>query len=424
MIQKGNPVRGVNVFVAFTIMLVLYFIVGLFTVINQQFQIPLQTAMLPHDGNITNALVTMLNFSWFLAYPLSQGFGTRWLEKYGYRKTSFLALLILVAGLTIYEIAVLFHIYIPTEISILGNEISVGFFIFLLGSFVIGMAATVLQVVLNLYLAVCQIGSTTALQRQMIGGTSNSIGMAVAPLIISYLIFYGTPLHDISTRQFVLPLAVLIMLMMIVSFFVNRVQMPSMDNVIQSPGEKLEKSVWSFRHLKLGVWGIFFYVGIEVAVGANVNMYASELGGAFASNATHMAALYWGLLLLGRFLGSFIKKISSERQLIIASVGAIALLIVAMLLANPWILTGIGFFHSIMWPAIFTLATNKLGIYTTKASGVLTMGVVGGGIIPFLQGILADLMGGNWHWTWVLVILGEAYILYYGLNGYKIKNDV
>ena len=132
MIQKGNPVRGVNVFVAFTIMLVLYFIVGLFTVINQQFQIPLQTAMLPHDGNITNALVTMLNFSWFLAYPLSQGFGTRWLEKYGYRKTSFLALLILVAGLTIYEIAVLFHIYIPTEISILGNEISVGFFIFLL----------------------------------------------------------------------------------------------------------------------------------------------------------------------------------------------------------------------------------------------------------------------------------------------------
>ena len=162
MIQKGNPVRGVNVFVAFTIMLVLYFIVGLFTVINQQFQIPLQTAMLPHDGNITNALVTMLNFSWFLAYPLSQGFGTRWLEKYGYRKTSFLALLILVAGLTIYEIAVLFHIYIPTEISILGNEISVGFFIFLLGSFVIGMAATVLQVVLNLYLAVCQIGSTTA----------------------------------------------------------------------------------------------------------------------------------------------------------------------------------------------------------------------------------------------------------------------
>lgn len=111
MNQKRNQTKVVNVFTVFMVMLILYFIVGLFTVINQQFQIPLQTAMLPHDGNITNALVTMLNFSWFLAYPLSEGFGTRWLEKYGYRKTSYLALLILIAGLAIYEAAVL-SIYI------------------------------------------------------------------------------------------------------------------------------------------------------------------------------------------------------------------------------------------------------------------------------------------------------------------------
>ncbi|WP_308548364.1 MFS transporter [uncultured Parabacteroides sp.] len=421
MNQNNIRTKVVNAFAVFMVMLILYFIVGLFTVINQQFQIPLQTAMLPHDGNITNALVTMLNFSWFLAYPLSEGFGTRWLEKYGYRKTSFLALLILVTGLAIYEAAVLFHIYTPVRISILGNQISLGFFIFLIGSFVIGMAATVLQVVLNLYLAVCQIGKTTALQRQMIGGTSNSIGMAVAPLVISYLIFYGTPLHDIRTEQFVVPLIILILLMLVITFFVNRTQMPSIDNIRQGPGETLEKSVWSFRHLKLGVWGIFFYVGIEVAVGANINMYASELGGTFATNATHMAALYWGLLLLGRFLGSFIKKVPSEKQLVIASIGAIALLIFAMIAANPWVLTGIGFFHSIMWPAIFTLAIDKLGKYTTKASGVLTMGVVGGGIIPFLQGIFADLLDGNWRWTWLLVIAGEVYILYYGINGYKLK---
>lgn len=419
--MNQNPTKVVNVFAVFTVMLILYFIVGLFTVINQQFQIPLQTAMLPHDGNITNALVTMLNFSWFLAYPLSEGFGTRWLEKYGYRKTSFLALLILIAGLVVYEAAVLFHIYIPTQVSIIGNEISVGFFIFLMGSFIIGIAATVLQVVLNLYLAVCQIGNTTALQRQMIGGTSNSIGMAIAPLVISYIIFHGTPLHDIHTKQFIVPLVALILIMLIITLFVNRIQMPSIANIGQAPGEKLEKSVWSFRHLKLGVWGIFFYVGIEVAVGANVNMYASELGKSFAANATHMAALYWGLLLLGRFLGSFIKKVPSEKQLVIASIGAIVLLVLAMLAANPWILTGIGFFHSIMWPAIFTLATDKLGKYTTKASGVLTMGVIGGGIIPLLQGILADVMGGSWQWTWILVIAGEVYILYYGLNGYKLE---
>ena len=72
----------------FIIMLFLYFIVGLFTVINQQFQVPLKSAMLPHDGNMTNALVTLLNFSWFLAYPFSEGFATRWVARLGYRKTS------------------------------------------------------------------------------------------------------------------------------------------------------------------------------------------------------------------------------------------------------------------------------------------------------------------------------------------------
>lgn len=114
--------------------------------------------------------------------------------KYGYRKTSYLALLILIAGLAIYEAAVLFHIYTPMQVSIIGNHISVGFFIFLIGSFVIGVAATILQVVLNLYLTVCRIGKTTALQRQMIGGTSNSIGMAIAPV--------GNQLSDISRNTF------------------------------------------------------------------------------------------------------------------------------------------------------------------------------------------------------------------------------
>lgn len=163
-VNTVSPDR-INAAVVFAVMLLLYFIIGLFTVLNQQFQIPLKTAMLPHDGNITNALVTLLNFSWFLAYPLSEGFGTRWLEKFGYRRTSVYALSILVAGLCVYELAVLFHIYTPVQIHLFGNAISLGFFIFLVGSFLIGIAATVLQVVLNLYLAVCTVGHTTALQR-------------------------------------------------------------------------------------------------------------------------------------------------------------------------------------------------------------------------------------------------------------------
>lgn len=421
------PNGTIHPFVVFSIMLVLYFIIGLFTVINQQFQIPLKTTMLPHDGNITNALVTLLNFSWFLAYPFSEGFGTKWLEKYGYGKTSVYALLILAAGLGVYEAAVLFHLYTPVQVTIMGNTVSLGFFIFLIGSFVIGVAATILQVVLNLYLATSQVGNTTALQRQMIGGTSNSIGMAIAPLVISYIIFQGIPLHEIKTHQFLWPLLILMISIVLMTIVTHKIKMPPLPPTISRKDLVLKKSVWTFPQLKWGVLGIFFYVGIEVAVGANINMYAVDLGKRYATDATHMAAIYWGLLLAGRLLASFFKTVSSQIQLVYASIGAMLLVLLAMVFSNPWILTGVGLFHSIMWPAIFTLAIDKLGKYTTRASGILTVGVVGGGIIPFLQGILADLLNGNWRWTWILVILGEIYILFYGLKGYKpnpkIKTD-
>ena len=91
-----------------------------------------------------------------------------------------------------------------------------------------------------------------------------------------------------------------------------------------------------------------------------------------------------------------------------------------MLTGNPWLLVGVGLFHSIMWPAIFALAIEGLGRYTSKGSGALMMGVVGGAILPFTQGVFADVLG-SWHWTWIIVIVGEIYLLYYALYGYKVK---
>ncbi|MDD6210123.1 MAG: MFS transporter [Bacteroidales bacterium] len=410
-----------NAIVPFIVMLFLYFIIGVFTVINQQFQVPLKSAMLPGDGNITNALVTLLNFSWFLAYPLSEGFASKWLDRYGYRKTSVWALLILITGLAVYESAVLLHVYKPTALSVMGNKISTGFFVFLLGSFIVGISMTVLQVVLNLYLDVCSVGKTTALQRQMIGGTTNSVGMALAPLIVSYIIFAGTPLHLVRSEQFILPFICLMGIVLIVTWVTGKVKMPDISRVATSANEVLEKSIWSFSHLKLGLWGLFFYVGIEVAVGANINMYAVQLGGKYAPAATAMATLYWTLLLAGRFVSSLFKNISSRSQLTVASLCASVLLVLAMIFSNPWILAGIGLFHSVMWPAIFTLAVDKLGKYTTKASGVLMIGVVGGGIIPFIQGVMADWLHGDWRWTWIPIVFGEIYILYYAVKGSRIK---
>jgi FHS family L-fucose permease-like MFS transporter len=134
-----------------------------------------------------------------------------------------------------------------------------------------------------------------------------------------------------------------------------------------------------------------------------------------------MAMLYWGGMLVGRLVGSFISNISGKTQLVATTVGATILVVISMVTKNPWFLVGVGLLHSIMWPAIFSMAVNSLGKYTSKGSGALMIGVVGGAILPLLQGMMADAMGGNWAWTWILVVAGELYILYYALIGSKVK---
>jgi FHS family L-fucose permease-like MFS transporter len=93
----------------------------------------------------------------------------------------------------------------------------------------------------------------------------------------------------------------------------------------------------------------------------------------------------------------------------------------AVALNNPWLLVVIGLFHSVMWGAIFTLSVAKLGKYTSIASGVFMIGVVGGAILPLFQGMLADAF--DWRWTWIIVIFGEVFMLYYALIGSKVKQS-
>jgi MFS transporter, FHS family, L-fucose permease len=145
--------------------------------------------------------------------------------------------------------------------------------------------------------------------------------------------------------------------------------------------------------------------------------------GAFENTASLMATLYWGGLLVGRLISSFLNKISPKIQLTMTTISAAILILAAILTRNPWLLVVVGLFHSIMWGAIFTMAIDKLGKYSSAASGVLMIGVLGGAIIPLFQGIIADVMGGQWNMTWFLVIGGELYLLYYALLGSKIKTS-
>ncbi|SMO44529.1 MFS transporter, FHS family, L-fucose permease [Saccharicrinis carchari] len=404
----------------FVTMVFLFFIVGFLTVVFQQFQTPLREAFLGADSikSIKNTLTIMVTFAWFLAYPLTGNTGSKWVDRFGYKKTLLRALGVMVIGLLITAGSA----YLGSmKDGIVIAGIPLGFFVFLIGSFVVGAAATIMQVVINPYLTACEVKGTSAIQRITIGGSSNSIGTTSAPYFVSGLVFGGASMAEVDINKVIIPFMLLAITIALVVFVVSRLSLPNIEGTTNVSGEKLEKSIWSFSHLKLGVIGIFFYVGVEVAIGANINVYAEWLGGSFAEAAAKMATLYWGGMLVGRLIGSTLSKISAKTQLVVTSVGATVLVLISMISGNPWFLVGIGLLHSIMWGGIFSLAVADLGKYTSKASGALMIGVIGGAILPLLQGMMADALGGNWAWTWTLVILGELYILYYALLGSKVR---
>lgn len=410
--------KQVNYTGPFITMVVLMGLIGFLTVLNQQFQAPLQAAFLKDAGALKNTLTTMLTFTFFLAYLVMGMPSAKMVEKKGYRFTLVTALLILVAGLGVFELSVWQFASSGSTVAFGESTVPVAYFIFLAGSFVVGTAMTFLQVVVNPYLVACNVKGTSDVQRQSIAGAANSSMTTIAPLFVTYIIFAGAETIDIGSV--VVPFGVLMAVVAVLAFALTRVNLPDIQGTTSNKDEKLPESVWSFSHLTMGVLAIFMYVGVEVCVGANINLFAKDLGGSFAENAALMASLYWGGMLIGRLFGSFVSTIPARNQLVFTSIAAGVLVITSMLIHNPWLLVGVGLFHSIMWPAIFSLAVKGLGRYTAKGSGALMLGVFGGAVLPFVQGITADAIGG-WELTWVIVVVAECYLLYYALYGSKVK---
>lgn len=432
--------KQVNYIGPFITLVFLFFVVGFLTTANGQFQGPLKAAFLQNAGDLKNTFATLITFSWFLAYPLTGGIGSAWVTKYGYKGTLVRGLFIMIVGLFIFFLSSWFTVQFPdSSVQIASATVPSGFFIFLIGSFVVGASATILQVVINPYLVACTVKGTQPIQRLAIGGSSNSIGTTIAPFFVTGIVFGGLSMEQVQVSQLMMPFIALVVVMLIVALVVMKLSLPDIEGTKAEVGEKLEKSVWSFTHLTLGVIAIFFYVGVEVAIGANINLYAIEqeaLNGPFSffgsSSLTIfginfaipalMATLYWGGMLIGRLVGSSLSKVPPRVQLVVTTVSATTLTILAIVMNSPWLLVAVGLFHSIMWGAIFTLSVAKLGKYTSVASGVFMIGVVGGAILPLLQGMLADAMGG-WRWTWLIVIFGELFMLYYALLGSRIRQS-
>ncbi len=370
----------------------------------------------------------LMNFVAYLFMGIPAG---NMLIKFGYKKTSLIALAVGFIGLGVQWLSS--KVGADVAVCEIGGQIcALNLFIYLLGALICGFCVCMLNTVVNPMLNLLGGGGNTGNQLIQAGGTINSLTGTLTPMLVGVLI--GTLTKE-TTMAEVAPLVIAGMVIFAVSFIIIsfvKIEEPQGDlsNVTY------ERSPLAFRHCLLGIIAIFFYVGIEIGIPNEMNMWISRLPFEGAAKiAGSLAATYWFLMLCGRFLSTIISgKVSTRAQMITVSSVAILLLLCAIFTGdiNISLFDGevplsclfiflCGLCTSIMWGGIFNLSTEGLGKYTAKASGLFMTMVVGGGVMPFIQDNVVRPATGYLGSYWLIIAM-IAYILFYSLWGCKNVN--
>ena len=408
----------------FLLLTFIYFIVGFLTTVNGQCQGPLKIAFLSEVTDTKNSLATLISFAFFLGYLLNSSKTGRMLDKIGYKQTLVRSMVVMVFGLAFYLASALIAEYWSGKGMHIGSDfVPFGYFVFLFGSYLMGTSAAMLQVVINPYVAAYPLPGTQPVQRMNFTCAINSIGTTVAPFFVTGVMFAGVSLDSVSADQLTIPFFVMTLVIALTTWSTSKAKLPDIEGTRETDS-KPKRSIWSFRHLKYGVFTIFCYVGTEVGIGNNMNLHAMDLAtqGVAVSPAL-LATLYWGGFLVGRMVSSGLKNVAPRPMLLTVTVAAIALMTISMFTENLWLMAAVGLFHSVMWSCIFTLSVDGLKEYTSKASGIFMMGVFGGAVFPVIQGLIADYVG-SWQYTWLVPLACEFVILWYGLIGYRNVENV
>lgn len=446
--------------VAFVILTGLFFMWGFMTVLND-----ILIPYLKGVFELSHTQAMFVQFAFFGAYfigsliyfIISINYGDP-ISKIGYKNGIILGLVISAFGSALFYPAAQFLMY--------------GFFLAAL--FIMGLGFTMLQIAANPYVAVLG-AEKTASSRLNLSQGFNSLGTTIGPLIGGYLIFKYFGGVDIDGADAVkIPYLFFTGLFLILIVLIKISKLP---RVINDGIIKKGLGVLKFPHLVFGMIAIFMYVGGEVSIGSILISYLGleNIAGLDESEASKYVAFYWGGLMIGRFLGAvslskmsnlimkrlimlgipclaflviyyyngidialiysvfmiinligfIIGKSIPNRTLFVFAVISVALLVRAITsggVVAMWSIIGIGLFNSIMWSNIFTLSIEGLGKYTSQGSSLLVMAILGGAIIPVIQGMIADLYGVQF--SFIVPIFSYLYIAFYGWRGYIRKTKL
>ncbi len=410
--------------VAFSVVTTIFFMWGFITALND--------VLIPHlkslfTLNYTEAM--LVQFIFFGAYFLMSLPAGRVIARFGYRTSVIIGLVITGFG------ALLF---VPAA-HLLSYAMFLGAF------FVLASGITLLQVAANPYVSL--LGEEQyASSRLNLAQALNSLGTTLAPKLGGLLILSGTVLgtaafaalappeqlaYRLHQAQLVTgPYLGLAATLFVLAFVVRLFRLPPLTEATASadPQHHGYADVLYLRHVRLGIIAIFLYVGAEVSIGSFLISYLSmpTIGNISESTAAGYVSLYWGGAMVGRFVGSALLRRLDPRRVLGAFAATAALLVLTTMLTRGqtalWSVVAIGLFNSIMFPTIFTLGIEKLGPMTDKAASLLIMAIVGGAVVPLLQGVLADWIGVQ-H-AFVLPLACYVFILFYGFRGSQIRGTV
>ena len=395
--------------------------------------------VLKNQFDVSNALGMLGNFGNFIAYAVMGIPSGILLQRVGYKKTALIAVAI---G------------FIGVGIQFLSGHSSpeMAFAVYLIGAFVAGFSMCLLNTVVNPMLNKLGGEGNKGNQLIQVGGSFNSVMATITPMFVGILIAGSIEKATISQ---IFPVMYTAMAVFAFAFFVLlfvRIPEPNAAATTE-PISTLMKGALKFRHFVLGAIAIFVYVGIEVGVPGTLNLFLTdpvEKGGAGIASTISgfVVGTYWFLMLIGRLAGASLgAKISSKAMLTFTSALGLILVFLAIFSStgtlvnlpvlqqsatgglsfgfaevpiNAMYLVLVGLCTSIMWGGIFNLAVEGLGKYLAAASGLFMVLVCGGGILPVIQGWVADVAG--FMASYWVIIAALAYLLYYGLVGCKNVN--
>ena len=395
--------------------------------------------VLKNQFDVSNALGMLGNFGNFIAYAVMGIPSGILLQRVGYKKTALIAVAI---G------------FIGVGIQFLSGHSSpeMAFAVYLIGAFVAGFSMCLLNTVVNPMLNKLGGEGNKGNQLIQVGGSFNSVMATITPMFVGILIAGSIEKATISQ---IFPVMYTAMAVFAFAFFVLlfvRIPEPNAAATTE-PISTLMKGALKFRHFVLGAIAIFVYVGIEVGVPGTLNLFLTdpvEKGGAGIASTISgfVVGTYWFLMLIGRLAGASLgAKVSSKAMLTFTSALGLILVFLAIFSStgtlvnlpvlqqsatgglsfgfaevpiNAMYLVLVGLCTSIMWGGIFNLAVEGLGKYLAAASGLFMVLVCGGGILPVIQGWVADVAG--FMASYWVIIAALAYLLYYGLVGCKNVN--